>query len=296
MLLKSCCDSWKTLTIIRSRCVLLTSCLKIIQKSLIYNFQFFNFVHQNFNISFFLMLFSNFFSDLFIFLIIYFFRLFYFSDFFRLFFFSDFSRYFFLRFFSIFFQIFPHFWKMRLHCRTFKHCDLNHLENCPFLSLTITHTFFFFWQEALETCTNHVRELVDERIYILARMDNTREALRLVTSENYDIHKAVEFCKVILNSIQAQCLKISEKVAFNIASEASYVYILNGQKLIKNAKNGQFWRILKIWNLRSNSVTRKVNFNRKKIGEKMATLKMRHFQWFLNKLFRKVECDFLRNF
>ena len=57
-------------------------------------------------------------------------------------------------------------------------------------------------------------------------MDNTREALRLITSENYDIHKAVEFCKVILNSIQAECLKISEKVAFNIASEASYVYIL----------------------------------------------------------------------
>ena len=37
-----------------------------------------------------------------------------------------------------------------------------------------------------------------------------------------------------------QCLKIIEKVAFNIASEASYVYILSGQKLIKNAKNSQF--------------------------------------------------------
>ena len=33
-----------------------------------------------------------------------------------------------------------------------------------------------------------------------------------------------------------QCLKITEKVAYNIASEASYVYILNGQKFIKNAK------------------------------------------------------------
>ena len=32
------------------------------------------------------------------------------------------------------------------------------------------------------------------------------------------------------------------KVSFNIASEASYVYILRGQKLIKNAKNGPFWR------------------------------------------------------
>ena len=40
-----------------------------------------------------------------------------------------------------------------------------------------------------------------------------------------------------------QCLKILKKVAFNIASEASYVYILNGQKLIKNVKIGPFWRV-----------------------------------------------------
>ena len=43
-----------------------------------------------------------------------------------------------------------------------------------------------------------------------------------------------------------QCLKITEKVSFNIASEASYVYILSGQKLIKNAKNaknGSFCRV-----------------------------------------------------
>ena len=41
----------------------------------------------------------------------------------------------------------------------------------------------------------------------------------------------------------AQCLKITQKVSFKIASEASYVYILSGQKLIKNVKNGQFWRV-----------------------------------------------------
>ena len=29
----------------------------------------------------------------------------------------------------------------------------------------------------------------------------------------------------------------------NIASEASYIYILSEQKFIKNAKNGQFWRV-----------------------------------------------------
>ena len=36
-----------------------------------------------------------------------------------------------------------------------------------------------------------------------------------------------------------QCLKITEKVAFKIASDASYLYILSGQKFIKNAKNSQ---------------------------------------------------------
>ena len=35
---------------------------------------------------------------------------------------------------------------------------------------------------------------------------------------------------------------IQEIVSFKIGSEASYVYILSGQKLIKNGKNGPFWR------------------------------------------------------
>ena len=46
----------------------------------------------------------------------------------------------------------------------------------------------------------------------------------------------------VIGSI-AQCLKITEKVSFNIASEASYVSILSGQKLIKNAKNCAFRRV-----------------------------------------------------
>ena len=40
----------------------------------------------------------------------------------------------------------------------------------------------------------------------------------------------------------SHCLKIAKKVAFKIASEASYVYILSGQKFIKEAENDQFWR------------------------------------------------------
>ena len=36
--------------------------------------------------------------------------------------------------------------------------------------------------------------------------------------------------------------KSQKKSHFNIANEASYVYILSGQKLIKKNKNGPFWR------------------------------------------------------
>ena len=41
-------------------------------------------------------------------------------------------------------------------------------------------------------------------------------------------------------SIVSRCLKIAEKVSLNSASEASYVYIMSGQKFIKIAKNGPF--------------------------------------------------------
>ena len=40
-----------------------------------------------------------------------------------------------------------------------------------------------------------------------------------------------------------RCLKFTEKVSFNVASEASYVYYLSGQKLIKDAKNDPIWRV-----------------------------------------------------
>ena len=49
------------------------------------------------------------------------------------------------------------------------------------------------------------------------------------------------------------------------ASEASYVYILSGQKFIKNAKNGQFRQVFENMNFQSNSVTRQVNFDKQKL-------------------------------
>ena len=45
----------------------------------------------------------------------------------------------------------------------------------------------------------------------------------------------------LITASAPRCLKITEKVSFNIGGEASYVYILSGQKLIKNAKK---WSIL----------------------------------------------------
>ena len=43
---------------------------------------------------------------------------------------------------------------------------------------------------------------------------------------------------------QSRCLKITEKVSFNIASGVSYIYFL-GQKFIENVKNSQFGEFLK---------------------------------------------------
>ena len=45
---------------------------------------------------------------------------------------------------------------------------------------------------------------------------------------------------------RTRCLKITEKVSFNIASEASYIYIFSGQKFIKKAKHVQIGEFLKI--------------------------------------------------
>ena len=66
----------------------------------------------------------------------------------------------------------------------------------------------------------------------------------------------------------ALCVKITEKVALNIASEASYIYNLSGQKLMKNAKNSQFGEFLTNKSWWSNSVARHVNYDRTKIDGK----------------------------
>ena len=91
---------------------------------------------------------------------------------------------------------------------------------------------------------------------------------------------SAQFCSNSKYEEQPRCLKITEKVSFNIASEASYVCILSGQKLFKNAKNGPFWRVFENLKIAGNSDTRQVSFNWTKNGGKCQNSKvqMRHFE------------------
>ena len=78
-------------------------------------------------------------------------------------------------------------------------------------------------------------------------------------------------------------MKITEKVSFNIASQASYVYILSGQKLIENAKNGQFWRVFENLKL---AVKQNYQTGQFLIGQKLVG----------NAKIRKFICDILGDF
>ena len=54
----------------------------------------------------------------------------------------------------------------------------------------------------------------------------------------------------------------------HLALRATHVYNLSGKSWLKMSKMVHFGEILKSWSLRSNSVTRHVNFNRQKMVEK----------------------------
>ena len=41
----------------------------------------------------------------------------------------------------------------------------------------------------------------------------------------------------------SRCLKITEKVSFNITIEASYVFILSEEKFVENANKKSIWRV-----------------------------------------------------
>ena len=102
----------------------------------------------------------------------------------------------------------------------------------------------------------------------------------LLCRENYrDREVQLRTRKSLELSVVSRCLKITEKVSFNIASEASYVYILSGQKLIKNAKNQPFWRVFENPKLAVKQCYQTGQFKRTKMDEKCQNVKiqMRHF-------------------
>ena len=79
--------------------------------------------------------------------------------------------------------------------------------------------------------------------FLFSIVDTCQPTYKVRKSQIFLITKVVLFFLRNCTRQSAQCLKITEKVAFNIASEASYVYILSGKKLSKNAKNSLLWRI-----------------------------------------------------
>ena len=82
---------------------------------------------------------------------------------------------------------------------------------------------------------------------------------------------------IVTLNIAGTLLKNKLKTLRNIASEASYVYILSGQKFIKNAKLVHFSEFLKSRSLLSN---RSILIEQKVIEN--AKIQMRHFGWFSN--------------
>ena len=77
---------------------------------------------------------------------------------------------------------------------------------------------------------------------------------------------------VVVALFKPQCLKITEKVSFNFASEASYIYILSGQKLIKTAPNGRFW-----WLFENLKLVVKQCYQTISIWQKLAKIQIRQF-------------------
>ena len=100
-----------------------------------------------------------------------------------------------------------------------------------------------------------------------------------------DIYKVtfVTICKRSSFRSYTRYLKFTEKVSFNIASEASYVYILSVQKFIKNAKKGPFI-LASFWKPKACGQT-ELPDRSVLIGQKLvenAKFQMPNFGWFWN--------------
>ena len=84
---------------------------------------------------------------------------------------------------------------------------------------------------------------IGKKVLVLEQHDQAGGCCHTFIDKGYEFDVGIHYIGEI--GPKAQCLKITEKVSFNIASEASYIYIFSGQKFIKNAKNAQFCEFLK---------------------------------------------------
>ena len=100
------------------------------------------------------------------------------------------------------------------------------------LNKNFTILYFFEVEKFQAKRTNRRRPRISRR--------RRRGGLKLI--QNFSLLRKKTWFFVYIWA-KLRCLKITEKVSFKIVSEASYVYILSGQKLIKNAKNGPFRRV-----------------------------------------------------
>ena len=81
---------------------------------------------------------------------------------------------------------------------------------------------------------------------IVLKQPHKRLLLRLERNPEHHSYAKKGVNHDIPQSSQTRCLEITEKVSFNTASEASYVFILSGQKFTKNVKNDPFLRNTKM--------------------------------------------------
>ena len=115
---------------------------------------------------------------------------------------------------------------------------------------------------------------------------NQKILVRSTTSENRSSSKRKYITYSISKSnhlkfyifYDTQCLEITEKVSFNLASEASYIYISSGQKFIENAKTWSIWWVFENLKLEVKQCYQTGQFKIKKNWWKMPPV-----EYFLNK-------------
>ena len=106
-------------------------------------------------------------------------------------------------------------------------------------------------------------------------------------------------CHMVSTGIISRCLKIIEKVLFNIASDASYVYILIGQKLTENTKKTN---MVSFWKSKAFDQTvlpdRSLSIGQTLVigGKCYFRTEMRHFSWFINTVQEDFSIENIVNF